>query len=69
MACPFVQTASNVAIRFSALQAVVCFCVASTIDAAIGLYQFKALIHGALINPDNYMRLVRLDEIIRQHAR
>jgi hypothetical protein len=54
--------------RFSGLQAVVCCCLAAAIDIGVGLSQFKALIRGSLLNPDSYMRLVRLQDIIRQHA-
>jgi len=57
-----VRTESNLVIGFSALRTVAVFCLALAIDAAMGLYRCKALIHGCLIHPDSYMRLVRLDE-------
>jgi hypothetical protein len=54
--------------RFSGLQAGLCCCLAAAIDLGIGSLQFRALAQGALLNPDSYMRLVRLEDIIHQHA-
>lgn len=58
----------DVIARFSFLQAIACFGLALTIDVAIGSFQFKSLRNGALLNPDSYMQLVRLEDIVRQHA-
>jgi hypothetical protein len=42
--------------------------VASVLDIAIGISTFPSVLHGSLVNPDSYMRMVRLRDIIAQHA-
>jgi hypothetical protein len=54
--------------RFSPKQALVCFALAAMIDVAISAYRLPAVLKGALINPDSYMRLVRLQDILTEHA-
>jgi hypothetical protein len=68
MASLLLRPQSNVIVRFSFSQAMVCFFLASSIDIAIARFEFEALIHGSLLNPDSYMRLVRLHDIMRAHA-
>lgn len=49
---------------FTARQALVCGSMATLIDITLGSFQWKAVLHGALLNPDSYMRLVRLDDML-----
>lgn len=44
------------------------FSLAAVIDTITGLRVFPAVMDGALVNPDSYMRLVRLRDILAQHA-
>ncbi|HKS89709.1 MAG TPA: hypothetical protein VJR70_09740, partial [Stellaceae bacterium] len=44
------------------------FATATLLAAAIGLRAFPAVLQGSLVNPDTYMRLVRLREMLSQHA-
>jgi hypothetical protein len=45
----------------------VCGLAALLIDIGISAGQLHAVLHGALVNPDSYMRLVRLQDIVHQH--
>ena len=42
--------------------------IAFVLTAFFGLQNFGALLHGALLNPDSAMRLVRLDAMLQAHA-
>jgi hypothetical protein len=68
MTSSLLRPQSDVIARFSFSQAMVCFFLAFSIDIAIARFEFKALIRGSLLNPDSYMRLVRLHDIMRAHA-
>lgn len=43
------------------------FAIAAGADIAIGLDAFPAILRGALVNPDTYMRLVRLRDMLAAH--
>lgn len=45
-----------------------CFAVAALLDAYLGLRYHPEVLDGLLLNPDSYMRVVRLREILSQHA-
>ncbi len=45
-------------------EATLCFAVAALLAAASGLINHPAVWHGALLNPDSYMRMVRLDDML-----
>lgn len=68
MASSPLRSESGVIARFSVSQAIVCFFLALSIDTAVAHFEFKALIRGSLLNPDSYMRLVRLHDIMHAHA-
>ena len=44
------------------------FAIAAAIDTFIGLHSFPSVLKGSLVNPDTYMRLDRLRDILAQHA-
>jgi hypothetical protein len=44
------------------------FALACLLDVAMGLPLVRQVLDGDLINPDSYMRLVRLREIVARHA-
>ncbi len=44
------------------------FAIAAALDTAIGLRSVPAVLHGALSDPDSYMRLDRLNDILLRHA-
>jgi hypothetical protein len=46
--------------------AAVYFLIGAVLDIIIGLPHLGDVLHGALLNPDSYMRLVRLREIVAQ---
>jgi hypothetical protein len=51
---------------FTRAEGIVCFLLAAGIDVAMGLLaNLNAVLAGGLINPDSYMRLVRLEEGVR----
>ena len=51
---------------FTRAEGIVCFLIAAGIDVAIGLVaNLGAVLAGGLLNPDSYMRLVRLEEGVR----
>ena len=50
--------------RFTPGQALLCGVLAALIDLAYAIPHAGALARGTLINPDSYMRLVRLDDIL-----
>ncbi len=50
--------------RFDIPEAVLCFTIASTLSVATGLRLSRAVLHGALVDPDSYMRLVRLRDMV-----
>jgi len=54
--------------RFSTAQALACFCLTIAADLVLGASQRNTLAAGSLLNPDSYMRLVRLEDILRQHT-
>src|ERR1700744_1172835 len=68
MASSPLRSESGVIARFPVSQAIGCFFLALSLGLAGGHLAFKALIHGSLLNPDSYMRLVRLHDIMRAHA-
>ena len=43
------------------------FLMGALLDIIIGLPTLGAVLHGVLINPDSYMRLVRLRDILAEH--
>jgi hypothetical protein len=47
---------------------IVYFAIAGVIDVVVGLRAFPSVLHGSLVNPDTYMRLVRLRDMLTQHA-
>ena len=53
---------------FPLRQALVCGGIATLVDVAIGAHWLPSVFHGALFNPDSYMRLARLDDILVAHA-
>ena len=54
--------------RMTALEGFIYFVIATGIDCIRGFYHFPSVLKGSLINPDSYMRLVRLHETLAQHA-
>lgn len=50
--------------RTSARDLWLCFVVAAAVDIVVGGRLLPGVLAGGLVNPDSYMRLVRLDEII-----
>jgi len=51
---------------FTRAEGIVCFLLAAGIDVAMGLLgNLRAVLAGGLVNPDSYMRLVRLEEGVR----
>jgi hypothetical protein len=50
---------------FTAAEAAICFALASALDVLSGLRSLPGLLQGDLLNPDSYMRLVRLRDIVR----
>jgi hypothetical protein len=53
---------------FPLRQGLVCGGLASLVDVAIGAHWLPSVSHGALFNPDSYMRLARLDDILAAQA-
>lgn len=53
---------------FSLRQALLCGLLALVLDVAIGTDHLRAVAGGALISPDSYMRLVRLRDMLANHA-
>ena len=53
--------------RFSFRQALACGLVATILDVALASYNLRAIAGGKLLNPDSYMRLVRLQDILAAH--
>jgi hypothetical protein len=51
----------------SLFDAAVYFLVGALLDIVIGLPRLGDVLHGSLLNPDSYMRIVRLREILAQH--
>src|SRR5690348_8627646 len=49
-------------------QALTCGLLAMLLDVVLAAYRFDVLAHGELVDPDSYMRLVRLDDIVAAHA-
>lgn len=54
--------------RFSCRQATACGLFAALLDIALGCFHWREVAAGDLLNPDSYMRLVRLDAILAAHA-
>jgi hypothetical protein len=51
---------------FTRAQGIVCFLLTAGIDVSMGqLLNIHAVMSGGLINPDSYMRLIRLEESVR----
>lgn len=44
------------------------FVLGALLDIAVGLPRLRSVLDGSFLNPDSYMRLVRLREILAQHA-
>ena len=53
--------------RFSFRQGLACGLFAAILDIALAFYNLRAIAHGKLLNPDSYMRLVRLQDIMAAH--
>lgn len=53
---------------FPLRQGLVCGGLAALVDAAIGAHWLPSVFHGALFNPDSYVRMARLDDILAAHA-
>jgi hypothetical protein len=53
---------------FSFRQASACFAIAIAVDLIIGGGALRSAVDGSLLNPDSYMRLVRLQEAAQQHT-
>lgn len=54
--------------RFGVGEAALYFLIAAAIDVAVGARSLPALLQGGLVNPDSYMRLDRLRDILALHA-
>src|SRR5271155_2139140 len=52
----------------TAVEAFAYFTIAALLDTVIGLRSFPGVLHGNLLNPDSYMRLDRLHDILARHA-
>jgi hypothetical protein len=52
----------------SAVEAILYFVIAALLVSTIGLRLFPGVLHGDLVNPDSYMRLDRLGDILTHHA-
>ena len=52
----------------TAVEASAYFTIAALLDTVIGLRSFPGVLHGDLLNPDSYMRLDRLHDILARHA-
>ena len=52
----------------TAAEALAYFMIAALLDTVIGLRSFPEVLHGDLLNPDSYMRLDRLHDILVRHA-
>jgi hypothetical protein len=50
--------------RFSSRQAIACGLFAALLDVALAFNDLRAVSGGKLLNPDSYMRLVRLQDIL-----
>jgi len=59
---------SNPPPTLSAAEAAAYFTIAALLDTVIGLRSFPGVLHGDLLNPDSYMRLDRLHDILARHA-
>jgi hypothetical protein len=53
---------------FSLFQGAICGLLALILDVAIGTPHLRAVAAGEMLNPDSYMRLVRLRDILTAHA-
>jgi hypothetical protein len=53
--------------RFGAGEAILCFVLAAALDVTAGLRNYPGVLHGDLLNPDTFMRLVRLENMLDQH--
>ena len=67
MPCPAPVFATHRA-ALSLFEAVAYFLIAVVIDIVLGLYALGDVLAGSLLNPDSYMRLVRLHDILAQHV-
>ena len=54
--------------KLTAAEASAYFAIAAVLDTVIGLRSFPGVLHGDLLNPDSYMRLDRLHDILAAHA-
>lgn len=63
---PFGLAAAGAPLRLP--EGVAYFAIAAVIDIVVGLRSFPMVLDGSLVNPDTYMRLVRLRDILAQHA-
>jgi hypothetical protein len=54
--------------NLTAAEASAYFAIAAVLDTVIGLRSFPGVLHGDLLNPDSYMRLDRLHDILVRHA-
>ena len=52
----------------TAVEASAYFTIAALLDTVIGLRSFPGVLHGDLLNPDSYMRLDRLQDILARDA-
>jgi hypothetical protein len=55
-------------LTLTAAEAWAYFTIAALLDTVIGLRSFPGVLHGDLLNPDSYMRLDRLQDILARHA-
>lgn len=53
---------------FTRAQATVCFLIAATLDVAMGLRDLRFVLGGEFLNPDSYMRVMRLEETLRSDS-
>jgi len=53
---------------FSRGEAITCFLVAALLDVVTGLRIAPGVLQGDLLNPDSFMRLARLGDILRAEA-
>lgn len=62
------RIAAGAGVPLSRWEAAAYFAVAALLDAYLGLRYHPAILDGLLVNPDSYMRIVRLREILSHHA-
>ena len=63
---PGIRGVPGVAGRLRGADFVLCFALAALVDLAVGGRVLAGVWAGGLVNPDSYMRLVRLDEMLEK---